>query len=93
MITARTPMVGDIVHYFPGDSMHGGMLAHPAIVTRVIANTCVNLWVISDSSLPAMRPATMQVAVRVGVRTEAGWVLAAETVIRRKKAPTRRPGV
>jgi hypothetical protein len=68
MTIARMPMVGDIVHYYPGDSM-----LHPAIIACVVADTCVNLWVVFDASPPTMRPATMQVAVRAGVRTEAGW--------------------
>jgi hypothetical protein len=73
MLTARTPTVGEIVHYYPGDSMHGGMLLHPAIITSVLSDTSVNLWVFFDSSAPGMRPAAMQVVVRAGVRTKAGW--------------------
>ena len=43
MATARTPMVDDIVRYYPGDLMHGGMFLHPAPITRVGSDTYVNL--------------------------------------------------
>lgn len=48
--TVRHPRVGELVHYFTGDTELSSAPFHPAVITRVLDDKCVNLRVFFDMS-------------------------------------------
>lgn len=68
------PSIGRIVHYYQGDyeAPHGNMQDerwtgtngtrfHPAIITRVFTDDCVNLQVFFDAQAPGARSSVMRI--------------------------------
>ena len=66
--------VGDIVIYMqhPGDVPFNGFTEHPAIVTHVWSDDCVNLTVFPDQSSHVLRVSSCMRAAEEGVTSHNG---------------------
>lgn len=67
----RHPNVGEMVHYFTGDTEFTGAPFHPAVVTRVLDDQRVNLRVFFDMSDTV--PVRDQSHLLNGSTARAGW--------------------
>ena len=67
----RRPRVGEMVDYFTGDTEFSPALFHPAVITRVLDDRCVNLRVFFDMSDNV--PARDQAHLLNGEELRAGW--------------------
>jgi len=79
------PTIGRIVHYYEGDSEAGGRHGsgtngtrfHPAVITRVWSDTCVNLTVFFDGAAIGNRTSTSELPDAVFAEdvhcTNSGW--------------------
>jgi hypothetical protein len=70
-LALRHPRVGEMVHYFTGDTESSSAPFHPAVITRIIDDTCVNLRVFFDMSDSA--PVRSQAHLLNGDELRAGW--------------------
>jgi hypothetical protein len=67
----RHPRVGEMVHYFTGDTELSSAPCHPAVITRVLDDKLVNLRVFFDMSDTA--PVRGQAHLLNGDKFRAGW--------------------
>lgn len=82
-MTDQKPSIGRIVTYYQGDGEAGpsggvnGTREHPAVITRVWSDSCVNLIVLFDASAPDPRTSACELPDSVfadGVHcTNSGW--------------------